>query len=270
MGRPQLTQEEIRENALQLIRAAQTLIVRDGMAAVTIRNVAAEAGVSSASLYKYFRDLDELILFACVDFLKSYAHELVKREKMLKNPTPAQRYLLSWELFCKQAFTYPECLRHMFFGKHSDRLTHVIRAYYGMFPELLTEMSETFQVMMQGSRLRQRNLEVLRPLLGGQVMEERLLLINDLTVSYFRMLLEEKIADADGVDGERQMERMLDACRFLTAMPEADRGKSAARRLCPIRALSPDGGARPRLLVVKNRASRNRTQNGRAPWDARR
>ena len=228
MGRPPLTQEEKRDKTLLLMRATQAVMLRDGVGAVTLRQVTRDAGMSSAILYRYFRDLDELILFACVDLLKTYSYDLAKSEKTLKAASPEKIYLMSWELFCAYAFRYPECLWHLFFGKHSDRLIPVIRAYYELYPELRTEMSDydlfpglraempdSLQAMMRGSRQQQRNLEILRPLLQGRVSEERLLMINDLTVAYFQMLLTEKINGGERVDSRRQTERMLAVCRFL-------------------------------------------------------
>jgi len=232
MGRPPLSEEAVRENTLRLIRAAQELMRREGMAAVTIRNVAAEAGMSSAILYKYFRDLDELVLFACVDLLEAYSSDLAQREKELKPATPERIYLMSWEIFCRHAFRYPEGMRHMFFGRHTDRLIHVVKDYirlfpesgersdYDLFPELRTGLPDSVKTMLQSARQQQRNLAILRPLLQGRASEKRILLVNDLTVAYFKLLLDEKIAGGAEMDDRLLTERMLEACRFLIDMSE--------------------------------------------------
>ncbi|MDO5111120.1 MAG: TetR/AcrR family transcriptional regulator [Clostridia bacterium] len=217
MGRPKLSVEKRREVEMQLIRITNELIHREGLGAVTIRKIAQEAGLNSAILYKYFADLDELLMFACVDIFKAYPRELAQSEKRMELASPEKVYLITWELFCKHAFAYPECMHHLFFGKHSDQLGHVVADYYELFPEQLAGMSDDLQVMIRTSKLRARNLEVLRPLLRGREPEARLNLINDLTVSFFHTLLLEKMSGGDAVDNGTQTARMLEACRLLIA-----------------------------------------------------
>jgi AcrR family transcriptional regulator len=221
MGRPPLNQETAREITIRLIETAQALAMRNGLESVTIRAIAAQAGLNSATLYKYFQDLDELLLFACVDMFKAYAHELQARQSERELTSPEAAYFVSWELFCRNAFTYPEFIHHLFFSRHSGHLQDVIRRYYDLFPEQMEGFSGSLQDMLRGGDLYQRNLQVLRPLLrgragGNSVSDRRVQLVNELTVSYFRMLLGEALAEQDRGDPEPRIARMLAACRLLT------------------------------------------------------
>lgn len=218
MGRPALAEETAREITIRLIQAAQDLILTEGMENVTIRKIAKKARLNSALLYKYFQDLDELLLFSCVDLFKSYCYDLTQNSKLMEHATPREIYRITWRLFCQYAFVYPECMNQLFFSKHSSHLGHVIQAYYMLFPEQLEGISGHLQVMIRSADLYQRNLEVLRPLLRDRVPESRLHLINDLTVSYFNMLLNEKIAGGDQVDNAHQTARMLEACELLVTL----------------------------------------------------
>jgi hypothetical protein len=155
------------------------------------------------------------MIFACIDLFRSYCSDLIEMVNNEKE-SPLQEYIMIWKLFCKHAFRYPECTMHLFFSKHSERLSNVIEEYYKLFPDQLSGMPDTLQMMMQASRLYERNLEVLRPVLKDCISEERLQIINELTVSYFQMLLSEKISGGDSVSSSTQIERMLAACRFLT------------------------------------------------------
>ncbi|QUD89040.1 TetR/AcrR family transcriptional regulator [Phenylobacterium montanum] len=46
----------------EILRAAETIFVRDGYQGATIRKIADEVGVSSTALYMHFRDKDEILL----------------------------------------------------------------------------------------------------------------------------------------------------------------------------------------------------------------
>ena len=213
MPRPPLNDETKKEVTISLIRAAQSIIFSEGLEAVTIRKIAKIAKVNSAILYKYFQDLDELLLFANTDLLKDYTKELISKSQQNRKGDPRLDYLMSWKLFCHYSFQYPECMNHLFFCRHSDLLENVIQSYYDLFAEQLEGLSISLQTMIVSGNLYQRNMEVLRPLFKGRISKRRLDLINELTVSYYRMLLNEKITLGDQTDNEALTKRMLYACR---------------------------------------------------------
>ena len=49
----------------EILRAAETIFVRDGHAGATIRKIADEVGVSSTALYMHFRDKDQILKEIC-------------------------------------------------------------------------------------------------------------------------------------------------------------------------------------------------------------
>lgn len=215
MPRPPLDEDTKKEVTIRLIRATQSIIFSEGLDGITIRKIAETAKVNSAILYKYFQDLDELLLFANTDLLKDYAKDLIIQSKNNTMSQPKQAYLLNWKLFCHYSFKYPECMNHLFFCKHSDDLKRIIQSYYDLFSEQLEEMNVTLHALIQSGNLYQRNLEILQPLFKGRISKKRIDLINNLTVSYYRMLLNEKIAGGDAVDNNELIKRMLYACRQI-------------------------------------------------------
>ena len=72
------------------IDATKELISSEGFANLTIRKIAASAGYNSATLYNYFEDLDDLLLFSSVSFLKNYVNVL--NEKITPSMTALERY----------------------------------------------------------------------------------------------------------------------------------------------------------------------------------
>lgn len=215
MPRPPLDDEAKKAIMIRLIQTTQDIIFSEGLETVTIRKIARIAKINSATLYKYFKDLDELILYASTDLLKDYTQELIYQSRRNKSNDPKLEYLMTWKLFCHYSFRYPECMNHLFFGKHSSNLEHIIPSYYDLFAEQIEGMSISLQAMIRCGNLYQRNLEVLAPIFEKRISLKRLSLINNLTVSYFRELLNEKVAAGDELDNEVLTQRMMYACRQI-------------------------------------------------------
>lgn len=77
--RRQPVQARSRETVARLLEAAERLIEQDGPDALTTSSVAAEAGVSPASLYRFFASRDELLdalLFELLADLDGHTEEL--------------------------------------------------------------------------------------------------------------------------------------------------------------------------------------------------
>lgn len=52
------------------IQATKELLMGEGLANATVRNIAEKAGYSNAVLYNYFKDVKELIFLCCQDFMQ--------------------------------------------------------------------------------------------------------------------------------------------------------------------------------------------------------
>ena len=207
MGRPPLTDEKKREVTCKIIRATNEMMLQNKQEIPTIRMVADYAGVNLATIYKYFRDQDELRLFACIDIFKHYVSDLVNES--MEGQSARERYEISWRLFCRYAFRYPEVINLLFFGKHSEDLGYVVQRYYDLFPEQLEDMPDCYQDMLLNANLYKRNFEVLKPTFASSVSRERISLINELTVLYFGMLLNERITLGTEEKNEELTNRML-------------------------------------------------------------
>lgn len=67
------------------IEATKHILQEDGYDHLTIREIAQRAGYNAATLYHYFRDLDELIIYGSVGFLSDYVCLLAGRIKPSMN-----------------------------------------------------------------------------------------------------------------------------------------------------------------------------------------
>lgn len=216
MGRPQLDRKTKLKYIRKLIDCTRQIIDEQGLKNVTIRNIADLAGLNSATIYNYFHDLDELVTYACISSFKDYAEQLHDEDVHLSENEPEEVYLMTWEYFSRNAFSRPREMYLLFFGKYSNALSNVFKTYYEWFPEEKQELSLTLQQMLADADIFERNILVLRPLINGRAQENELSLVNELTVSYFQMLLREMANDTrHEISAEMQTKRMMNACVYL-------------------------------------------------------
>ncbi|MFZ5969504.1 MAG: TetR/AcrR family transcriptional regulator [Bacillota bacterium] len=142
------------------IEATNRIIEEEGVEAVTIRRVADMAGYNSATLYNYFENIDHLIFFASMKYLKDYALDLPNYIQDSKDAL--DKYLKIWKCFCYYSFSSPKIYHTIFFNKFSDSLKHAIQEYYLIFPEELGEQSEDVLDMLQRKNIYERNRSILQ------------------------------------------------------------------------------------------------------------
>lgn len=142
------------------IEAVNKIIEDEGFEAITIRKVSDIAGYNSATLYNYFENLDHLVFFASMKYLKEYVLNLSKYLKDTKNPI--DKYFRIWKCFCYHSFKKPKIYYTIFFDKFSTSLNDDIKEYYSIFPEELGEQTKDLLPMLLGQNIYDRNRSILR------------------------------------------------------------------------------------------------------------
>lgn len=142
------------------IDAANQIIENEGIDAVTIRKIADIAGYNSATLYNYFEDLDHLLFFASMKYLKDYALSLPDYINDSKNAL--DKFLKIWECFCYHSFNKPKIYYTVFFDKYRDSISDVIKKYYSIFPEELGDQSPDMLPMFMEKNIYIRDMTVLQ------------------------------------------------------------------------------------------------------------
>lgn len=187
------------------IDAAAKIMDEEGIDFVTIRKVSDLAGYNSATLYNYFKSLDELILYASIRHLKEYTLTLPKFLETAKDSV--DRYIRIWDCFCRYSFASPQVYSNIFFGKHTGSIPQIIEEYYSIFPEELGEQSEELLSMFMVSDIYKRNLVlVLKMHSDGFVRQEDVESINEMSVLLYygmltRILNSDEKPDIDDVTG---------------------------------------------------------------------
>jgi TetR/AcrR family transcriptional repressor of bet genes len=147
---PKIVDHEARRG--ELAEAVWRLASRDGLEAVTLRGVAAEAGWSTGALCHYFRDKEELLLFAFQITAGRVGRRLAAAAKASAEPLELARILLAeglpldaerraevrvWFAFLGLALTRPELARAQ---------REAYRAWRGWLARTLREAQERGRV----------------------------------------------------------------------------------------------------------------------------
>lgn len=186
------------------IISARRLIEEEGVDKLTVRKVAADAGYNSATLYNYFEDMEELVVFASIGYLKQY---IAKLEKALSDDMNAkERYRTIYQVFSKACFEKPEIFYSLFYGKYKKRLKNAVSVYYDIFPdELGHHGGEILQMLTQGE-IFQRDMAIMPSLVDqGFVAEANV----EQTVILITRMFQSYLYDAWIKNDERNIELQI-------------------------------------------------------------
>ena len=171
----------------EYILIVSELIKRDGIENISIRKLAKEIGCSSASLYRYFESLDELIYYAELGELKSYINALNKGV---------------WYCYAMEAFRKPISYNLIFFTKKNIALKEAINEYYEMFPEDILKSSPVFQTMLRNPDFLGRDYEICKICMkAGAISKENAIILNRMVcflyIGYFKNLIDKGIEEKE-------------------------------------------------------------------------
>lgn len=217
MGRIKYSPEARKKIVASFVEATASIIEQEGLDAVSIRKVASQAGYSSATMYLYFKDLDELITMSSISYLRDYLSELAADAHVMV--TNESKYLHTWSLFCKYSFANAPIFLHLYFKDHNEPLGDTIKEYYSVFPNELDKISGAVLSMLLTGDLYERTINVLDPYAEelGYTPEEATM-INEITIGYYRTLLESFVSKEPTEENIAQAtDRFIESLGFVLA-----------------------------------------------------
>ena len=168
----------------RFIEETYRLLSTEGVGAVSIRRIGREMNCNTANIYRYFKDLDELVTYASLRYLAGYLEDVAKCYEVSANTLDT--YLLVWECFARHAFAHPHKFNALFFGRHSRQLEDIIRSYYELFPEDMVGIAPALEeVFTTGSLDRRDFLLISRCVEDGWFTEEDAKYLNMLLIHLF-------------------------------------------------------------------------------------
>lgn len=147
-----LARKELKRKRIMLlyIQCTEQLLREEGIQNLSIRRIADVTGYSSGTLYSYFEDLEELILYASFKFRKEYLKRVAK--EITDDMTSLEQYRKIYQIFNEYSFRDPEIYMNMYFGKHSERIKTVMKEYYLLFPDEFVAPTELIRsLLLQGN-----------------------------------------------------------------------------------------------------------------------
>ncbi|KUO51720.1 MAG: TetR family transcriptional regulator [Desulfitibacter sp. BRH_c19] len=170
------------------IEAASQIVEEEGLGGVTVRKVADLAGYNSATLYNYFQNLDHLIFFASMRFLREYAQSLPRYVTGITNAL--ERYFRVWETFCFYSYDKPEIYHAIFFAKLDIPLEESIKIYYELYPQDLGEQPEDLLPMLLKQDIYARARTILEACVKeGYIKEKDLVEVNEVVLLIYQGML---------------------------------------------------------------------------------
>ena len=200
------------------IEKANEIVRRDGVQGLTIRRIAQEMNCSSACLYHYFENVEELLFYAQIGFLNYYLEEINRHEKQWKDAWDL--HIGIWECYSRAAFTYPEAFNTIFFSSMSKKLPSALREYYELFPEHINLVSPHLRAMLETPDFFDRDMQMCEKCVAaGVISEEKARYMNRyvcmLYKGYLKGILDSGI---ESQDIEGLVERFLREVRLLVAL----------------------------------------------------
>lgn len=216
MSRAKYTPEKQRSIMATFVNATVEIIREQGIEGISIRNVAMRAGYSSATLYLYFEDIDQLIALTSVSYLRDYISDIAQKIDDIDDAKEV--YLYTWEAFCRHSFAHAAIFETLFFGQYGSSVDDIVKKYYSIFPHELDKISPKALAMLMAGDMYKRNLNMLTLYAGpAGFSKTRERLVNDMSVSYYRTFLEKAraLSDIDDAQIDDLTEEFMEGARWL-------------------------------------------------------
>ena len=188
---------------MYFIEATQDLILNEGIENLSIKKIADKAGYNTATIYNYFEDLEELILYSSVDYLKIYLKDL--RDEISSDMKAIEIYETIYKVFVHHSFEKPEIFHTLFFGKYSYKLEKIIKKYYEIFPDDITGQNDITKSVLVEGNIHNRDVPVIKQMIKeGSILEEEAPYIMETIVRVHQSYLENILQQREQISLEEQ------------------------------------------------------------------
>ena len=199
---------------MYFIEATQELILNEGIENLSIKKIAKKAGYNTATIYNYFEDLEELILYSSVDYLKIYLKDL--RSEINPDMKAIEMYETIYKVFVHHSFEKPEIFHTLFFGKYSYKLEKIIKKYYEIFPDDITGQSDITKSVLIEANIHNRDIPVMKQMIKeGSISEEEAPYIMETIVRVHQSYLENILQQRDKISLDEHKNKFFKIFNFL-------------------------------------------------------
>ena len=199
---------------MYFIEATQELILNEGIENLSIKKIADTAGYNTATIYNYFEDLEELILYSSIDYLKIYLKDL--KSEIKSNMKAIEMYETIYKVFVHHSFEKPEIFHTLFFGKYSYKLEKIIKKYYEIFPDDITGQTDITKSVLVEGNIHNRDLPVIKQMIKeGSILEEEAPYIMEAIVRIHQSYLENILQQREKISLEEHEIKFFKIFNYL-------------------------------------------------------
>ena len=199
---------------MYFIEATQELILNEGIENLSIKEIADTAGYNTATIYNYFEDLEELILYSSIDYLKIYLKDL--KSEINSNMKAIEMYETIYKVFVHHSFEKPEIFHTLFFGKYSYKLEKIIKKYYEIFPDDITGQTDITKSVLVEGNIHNRDLPVIKQMIKeGSILEEEAPYIMEAIVRIHQSYLQNILQQREKISLEEHKIKFFKIFNFL-------------------------------------------------------
>jgi AcrR family transcriptional regulator len=197
------------------VDATAQIIEEEGIENVTIRKIADIAGYTSSTIYNYFEELSHLIFFASMRFMNPYIKEF--SYYMSKSENSIEKYLLSWECFCKHSFNNPQIYHAIFNSDLGAKPEELLSHYFEVYQNDLTGLSDEIKPLIFEYSLTKRSKFVLQKAVEeGYLNQDEIEEISNMTILIWRGMLTTFLNNRRDCKPEEAVEETMKYVRKIT------------------------------------------------------
>lgn len=190
------------------IEATQKITETEGLSAITVRKVADLAGYNISTIYNYFKNLDHLVFYASMKYIRDYVYDLPNY--ILQSDSAIKTYRNIWRCYCKHSFSKPEIYYIVFWDKFRETLQSSITEYYQIFPEDLGHVpGSLLPMLLEGDIYKRDAVPLTACVREGYFREEDIDDINEMFLLVYQSMLLRLVRGDVSYTPEEAGERIL-------------------------------------------------------------
>ena len=183
----------------RFVNAARIIIDNESIDNITIRRVADLAGYNSATLYKYFDDLNHLKFISAMTYLDKYIEDI---PKYVKNTTNCKEiYVKIWDCYIDHSFDIPNIYYSLFFSNLKSNMDQYVKEYYNIYPLIININNDSIIRMLLSPSLSTRSKILMSNCISSNLFDEELgYIADDIVICVYESYLskvKKKIIDTE-------------------------------------------------------------------------
>lgn len=190
------------------IDATVQLIQEEGIENVSARKIADKTGYASSTIYNYFGELSHLLYFASMRYVKDYLLEL--SSYLEKGQTYVEKYLLSWECFCKHSFANPQIYHAVYIADLGEKPEDMLKRYFSIYSSELVGFTDEIRPLLFESDLTIRSKALLEMAKREQeINDEAIEEVNEMAVLIWEGMMTALINKRRNTDPQMAVEKTM-------------------------------------------------------------